>query len=140
MLYIRPKSRISATCALVACATLIACAFLTPTNASAQALYGGVTGQVVDQQRAALPGATITLTNTGTSARLEQVSDAQGLYTFRNLPPGTYDITCALTGFRELRQTGLKVSAGNPIRIDLEMEIGAMSETVSVLSDTTLLQ
>ena len=140
MLYIYRKTRMSARCALLACAALIACAFLTPTNASAQVLYGGVTGQVVDQQGGALPGVTVTLTNTGTSARLDEVSDAQGLYAFRNLPPGTYDIACTLTGFRELRQTGLKVSAGNPLRIDLKLEIGAMSETVSVVSDTTQLK
>ena len=140
MLYINQKTRMSASCALLSCTALIACAFLTLTNASAQVLYGGVTGQVVDQQGGALPGVTVTLTNTGTSARLDEVSDAQGLYAFRNLPPGTYDIACTLTGFKELRQTGLKVSAGNPIRIDLTLEIGAMSETVSVVSDTTLLK
>ena len=133
-------SRTSARCALLACAALIACALLTPTTASSQVLYGGVTGQVVDQSGGALPGVTVTLTNTGTSAKLEEVSDAQGLYTFRNLQPGTYDIASTLTGFKELRQTGLKVSAGNPIRIDLKLEIGAMSETVNVVSDSTLLQ
>ncbi len=140
MLYINQKTRMSASCALLSCTALLACAFLTLTNASAQVLYGGVTGQVVDQQGGALPGVMVTLTNTGTSARLDEVSDAQGLYAFRNLPPGTYDIACTLTGFKELRQTGLKVSAGNPIRIDLTLEIGAMSETVSVVSDTTLLK
>jgi hypothetical protein len=70
----------------------------------------------------------------------ETVSDAEGLYTFRNLLPGTYDITATLTGFKELRQTGVPVSAGNPVRIDLKLEIGAMSETINVVSETTLLQ
>jgi hypothetical protein len=140
MVFVHRKSGMSASCALLACAALVACALLAPPNAYAQALYGGVTGQVVDQSGGALPGVTVTLTNTGTSAKLEEVSDTQGLYAFRNLQPGTYDVACTLTGFKELRQTGLKVSAGNPIRIDLKLEIGAMSETVNVVSDTTLLQ
>ena len=78
MLYINQKTRMSASCALLSCTALIACVFLTLTNASAQVLYGGVTGQVVDQQGGALPGVMVTLTNMGTSARLDEVSDAQG--------------------------------------------------------------
>ena len=119
---------------------LLAALLLTSPWASAQVLYGGVTGQVTDQQGGALPGVTVTATNTGTTTKYEEVTDAQGLFTFRNLPPGTYDVAGSLTGFKELRQTNLKVSAGNPIRIDLKLEIGAMSETVNVVSDTTILQ
>ena len=139
MVYVHPGRTRRALGWCVA-AVALATALCLPGTASAQALYGGVTGQVTDQQGGALPGVTVTATNTGTNSKLEEVTDAQGMYTFRNLPPGTYDIAGALTGFKELRQTGLKVSAGNPVRIDLKLEIGAMSETVNVVSETTLLQ
>ena len=63
-----------------------------------------------------------------------------GTYTFRNLPPGIYDLSASLEGFRALNQTGLRVSAGNPVRVDLKLEVGALAETVNVVSETTLLQ
>ena len=67
-------------------------------------------------------------------------TDGTGSYTFRNLPPGTYDLTATLTGFREHRQTGLRVTAGNPVRVNIKLEVGAMTEAVNVVSETTLLQ
>ena len=68
------------------------------------------------------------------------MTDANGTYTFRNLLPGIYDLNAALEGFRALNQTGLRVSAGNPVRMDLKLEVGALAETVNVVSETTLLQ
>ena len=65
---------------------------------------------------------TVTATNTGTGNTLEVVTDGQGNYTFRNLLPGIYDVGASLQGFRELKQTGLRVSAGNPVRVELKLE------------------
>ncbi len=107
---------------------------------SAQTLYGSVTGTVNDPQGAALPGVTVTAVNTGTGLKLEQVTDGTGSFTFRNLPPGTYDLTAALEGFKELKQTGLAVSAGNPIRVDLKLELGGITETVNVSAEAAIIQ
>jgi hypothetical protein len=123
-----------------ALALAIAAALLAPLPASAQTLYGSITGNVTDQQGAAIPGATVTATNTGTGLNVNAVTDANGSYTFRNLPPGIYDLNASLEGFRALNQTGLRVSAGNPVRVDLKLEVGALAETVNVVSETTLLQ
>jgi hypothetical protein len=108
--------------------------------ASAQTLYGSITGTVTDAQRAALPGVAVTATNTGTNLKLEAVTDGTGSFTFRNLPPGTYDLSATLTGFKELRQTGLAVTAGNPIRVDLRLELGGISETVNVNAEAAIIQ
>ena len=54
--------------------------------------------------------------------------------------PGTYTLGASLQGFRELNQTGLRVSANTAVRVDLKLEVGALAETVTVVSDTTLLQ
>jgi len=123
-----------------ALALAIVAALVAPPPVSAQALYGSITGTVADPQGAPIPGATVTATNTGTGLQVSAVSDASGNYTFRNLLPGTYDLGASLQGFRELKQTGLRVSAGNPVRVELKLEVGALAETVNVVSETTLLQ
>jgi hypothetical protein len=125
---------------LKAALALAIIAALAPLPASAQALYGSITGTVTDPQGAAIPGATVTATNTGTGLQASAVTDKDGNYTFRNLLPGTYDLGATLQGFRELKQTGLRVSAGNPVRVELKLEVGTLAETVNVVSETTLLQ
>ena len=92
----------------------IAVAGLAAVPAAGQALYGSIVGNVTDPQGSAVPGVVLTVTNTGTGLKLEVVVDAGGGYAFRNLPPGTYDLTATITGFREHKQTGVPVSAGNP--------------------------
>ncbi len=115
-------------------------ALLAPIPASAQALYGSIVGNVVDSQGAGVPGATVTATNTGTALTVTAVSGTDGAYAFRNLLPGSYDLAVSLTGFRELKQLGLRVSPGNPVRLDLKLEVGALAESVNVVSESTLLQ
>ncbi len=112
----------------------------TPPAAFAQALYGSVVGIVADQSGAGVPGASVAATNTGTGLNVQAVTDKTGGFAFRNLLPGIYDFTVSLSGFRELRQTGLRVAAGNPVRLDLKLEVGALTESVNVVSETTLLQ
>ena len=132
-----PVTRLTLKAAL---ALAIVATLLAPLPASAQTLYGSITGTVADQQGAAIPGATVTATNTGTGLQVTAVTDADGGYTFRNLLPGVYDLNAALQGFRTLNQTGLRVSAGNPVRVELKLEVGTLAETVNVVSETTLLQ
>ena len=125
-----------AICLIAAAAAVM----LMPAPAAAQILYGSLTGTVTDQQKAAMPGVTVTATNTGTSVAAEAVTDATGNYTIRNLVPGIYDVTAVLQGFRELRQRGMNVTAGNIVRADLALQLGQLSETVNVVAESTLLQ
>jgi hypothetical protein len=125
---------------MMACLLAVALVAIGARAAGAQALYGSIVGNVTDTQGATTPGVTLTATNTGTGLKLETVTDGDGAYTFRNLPPGTYDLSAALTGFREYRQTAIPVSAGNPVRVNVALEVGAMTETVEVTSNATLLQ
>jgi len=113
---------------------------LTPQQAAAQILYGSITGTVTDQQKAALPGVTVTAINTGTNLATEAVTDAAGNFTIRNLIPGIYDLTAVLQGFREMRQRGLNITANNIRRMDLMLQLGQLSETVNVVAESTLLQ
>jgi len=125
-----------AICLIAAAAAVL----LMPQPAAAQILYGSLTGTVTDQQKAAMPGVTVTAINTGTNLTTEAVSDATGNYTIRNLAPGIYDLTAVLQGFRELRHRGLNVTANNIIRADLVLQLGQLAETVNVVAESTLLQ
>jgi hypothetical protein len=115
-------------------------AMLCSLPAGAQTLYGSITGTVTDAQGAAVPGATVTATNVGTQHTVSVPTDSDGNYTVHNLLPGTYDLNATLTGFRELKQTGLRVTANTRIRVDIKLEVGTLAETVTVVSESTLLQ
>jgi len=108
--------------------------------APAQILYGSVTGTVRDSQGAALTGATVTASNTGTGLGLEAVTDAAGNFTFRNVPTGTYDLRASLQGFKPVRHAGLPVTAGRAIRVDLTLAVGGITETVVVVAETSIMQ
>jgi carboxypeptidase family protein len=113
---------------------------LAPSSARAQVLYGSVVGAVKDAQGAAIPAATVVITNKETNSTRETVTGAEGEYTLANVLPGRYDIKVTLTGFREFVQTNVPVSVGQISRVDVKLEIGALTETVTVASDAQLLQ
>lgn len=108
--------------------------------ANAQVLYGSIVGNVTDPQGAALPGATVTITNTGTGLKLETVTDDTGSYVFRNLPTGSYNMNLSLKGFKQLQQSDIIVTAGNPKRADATLQIGAAQESVTVTADAATLK
>ena len=128
-------ARLVAVVALTAAAT-----WGIPAPAAGQALYGSIVGNITDSQGAIMPGVTVTATNTGTGAKVEAITDSDGAYTLRNLLPGTYDLSATLSGFRSHEQKAIPVTAGNPVRINVTLQVGAVSETVEVVSETTLLQ
>jgi hypothetical protein len=123
----------------VAAITTIAAALAAP-PVSAQSLYGAVVGTVADPSGAPVPGATVTALNTDTGLELDTRSGTDGTFAFRNLPPGVYDVRSSLQGFKDMRKTGIRVVAGNPLRIELELEVGTVAEAVTVTAESTLLQ
>src|SRR5262245_31915753 len=126
-----------ALCALLAVLLTVG---LAPSLANAQILYGSLVGNVVDQNGAVLPGVSITITNTGTGLKLETTTDGTGSYVFRNLLPGEYSMTLSHTGFKEMRQADIIVSAGNPKRVDVTLQLGAAQETVTVTAEPATLK
>ena len=113
--------------------------FVSLQPARAQVLYGSIVGNVTDPQGAALPGVAVTITNTGTGLKLDAVTDETGNYVFRNLQPGDYKMTLAGKGFKETQQSGIIVTAGNPRRTDVSLQIGTAQETVTVTADAATL-
>jgi hypothetical protein len=113
---------------------------LAPPTLAGQVLYGSIVGTVSDAQGAITPGVTLTAINTGTGLKVETQTDEGGAYAFRNLLPGTYDLAATLAGFKEHKQSAIPVVAGNPVRINVTLVIGALEEVIDVVSESTLLQ
>jgi outer membrane receptor protein involved in Fe transport len=113
---------------------------LTANRIEAQALYGSVTGTIADGSGAAVPGANVSLKNEGTGLELTAVTDDSGTYTIRNITGGTYTLKASLQGFKEFIQTAILVTAGGIVRINGRLEIGALSESVTVRSEVAILK
>src|SRR5207247_7832383 len=73
-------------------------------------------------------------------ASREPVSDATGGYRFPTVQPGTYTITITLTGFRTFSRAGVVVTLNNITRVDVPVQVGQLSETVTVSAESPLLQ
>ena len=113
---------------------------LWPRIGQAQQVYGTIAGTVLDASGAAIPGASVTLTNTGTGNKRSMASEAGGGYTFVNILPGTYTIEAEKTGFKHFKRDGVLIEVGDALRIDLAMEVGAVTQTIEVTAQTPLLQ
>src|SRR6266568_1548532 len=106
----------------------------------AQVLYGSILGTVTDPNGAVLPAAHITVINPKTGLKREADANSAGLYSIPNLPEGTYDLTASAKGFKEYKQTGVDVWVGAVVRIDFKMEVGQVSQEVTVSSSAAVLQ
>jgi len=106
----------------------------------AQILYGSIVGVVQDAQGSAIPAATVSIVNKDTNLTQETVSKENGEYTITNLQPGRYDVKVSLQGFREFVRTNVPVTAGQISRVEAKLEIGALTESVTVESAAQLLQ
>jgi hypothetical protein len=113
---------------------------LLPAHVAAQALYGTVAGTVVDDSGAAIPGATVTVINQGTGLEVSGVTDESGAYAIRNLQPGTYTVKATLQGFKEYVQTGLPVNQNETSNVQAKLEVGALTESVTVTTEAALLK
>ncbi len=126
----------SLRCALV----VAACVCLHATLAFAQVAAGEITGLVKDQAGAAVPGATITVTETRTNLQRISVSTGDGVYTAASLAPGDYRVDVELAGFKPLRREGIRLSTGEKARIDFDLSVGDIREQVTVVGDAPIVR
>ena len=109
-------------------------------TALAQAVRGTLLGNVTDTQGAAIPGATVTAIETQTNISRSVVTNQSGHYVFANMKDGLYRIETELTGFKKFSRDGVVVKVNSTMRVDVILEVGAMTETVEVVQETPLLQ
>jgi hypothetical protein len=115
-------------------------ALLCAAPAAAQSTTGEVTGRVTDAQGSAVPGATVIAENTRTSLQRVAVSGSAGDYTLTQLPPGIYTVSAEIQGFRKLTTTEVEVHVGTRRTLNLQLEIGNLSETVEVAASATMIE
>ncbi len=121
--------------------TLLALA-LVATPAAAQITTGNISGTVQDPQGGVVPGATIVLTSESRGTSLAPViTNAAGVYVIPNVTPDIYTIEVAMSGFRTVRRTGIRVSGGDRVGVPpVILETATVSETVQVVAEATLVQ
>src|SRR5271155_4572130 len=115
-------------------------AMLMGTPLAAQSTFGSVSGTVTDASGAAVADAQVTLTSTATGAKQTYTTGGDGLYSFVNLNPGDYRLDVEKAGFKHVKRESVVVQVQQAVRIDVIMEIGAVSQTVEVTAETPLLQ
>lgn len=119
---------------------VLALGALAPQSATAQVLYGSLTGLVTDQTGASIPGANLEAIHMQTGRAINASSDSAGRYSLINIPAGTYDIKVTADGFRALTQTGTTVSVNAVTRADLQLELGQLTEVITVEGAASTLQ
>ncbi|HEU4926037.1 MAG TPA: carboxypeptidase regulatory-like domain-containing protein [Vicinamibacterales bacterium] len=105
--------------------------------AYAQEQRGSIEGLIKDSSGAVLPGVTVALSS-ATGAKLETVSDAQGVYRFPSLAPGVYTVNAALQGFRPGNVEGVQVALGQVKKVDFALGLANLSENVNVTAESPL--
>jgi len=109
-------------------------------TAVAQTSTSRITGRVVDTKQASIPGATVTITNEATGVSQTQTTTEAGVYAFEALPVGDYTLTVEQSGFKKFQKTGNHLEVNNPLTVDVVLEIGQVSEIVTVQGGPEQLQ
>lgn len=101
---------------------------------------GRITGRVLDQAGAVLPGATVTVTETGTGVARDTVTNGEGLYTVPALNPGTYSVKAELTGFAPQTKSGIVLLTAATITADMQLGLAQLQENVTVTGASPLVE
>ena len=109
-------------------------------SAPAQEFRGTIVGRVVDPQGAVVPNATVNATLITTGSRSDSKSNASGEFTMPFLAPGEYRIEAEAAGFKRYVRNAFNVGSGERVGLDIQLEVGAQTETISVTADAPLLE
>jgi len=105
----------------------------------AQGFQGGIRGSLKDAG-GVVPGVEVTLTNEQTNVKRSTVTNERGEYVFANVDPGNYRVTAALQGYKTVDRAGIRVGTQQFLTLDLTMEVGAITESVTVTGQAPLIE
>src|ERR1017187_1538639 len=123
-------------CAAFALAVLL----LTVQPGFAQTTSGTIVGTVTDASGGVIPQTPVTLVNVSTTTKTESMTDASGYYQFVNVQPGSYKISITKQGFKQLSSAAFKLEVEGSTRVNLTLEVGSESQTVTVTAASPLIQ
>jgi len=105
-------------------------------QSSAQEVTASAYGRVMDDSGAVIPGAEVILRNIGTNRLYRAITDDTGSYAVTQVPPGEYEASTEMPGFRRAVVTGITLRVNDRRRIDFTLEVGEISEQVTVSAST----
>ena len=108
--------------------------------AVAQVATGSIVGTVLDSSGQVVPGAPVTIRDINRNTSTNLVTDQAGVYTAPFLVPGTYEIGVELQGFKTFSRRGIVLQVNDRLRIDVTLEIGALTETTTVTAESPLVR
>ena len=95
---------------------------------------GTITGKVTDTSGGVLPGVTVNATSSSMMGVQSSVTNAEGIYRFPAVPPGTYTVTYELPGFNTLKREGIDIRLGFTAQVNVELAVASLQETVTVVA------
>src|SRR5260370_34559914 len=119
---------------------LMLVAFVAPSAAFSQVLYGSLTGSVADQNGAVVRGVKVEAHNVGTGLSKETTTDESGGYQFSALQPGDYRVTFTSASFKSLIQENVSVEANSSRRLDAQLQVAGVSGSVLITDQSPPLQ
>jgi len=114
--------------------------FLLSPATRGQLYTGSVTGVVTDPSGGSVPGAKVALLDEEKGYAFNAVTDSNGRYLLRSIPPGTYKIKVEAANFQSQTQDAVKVDVSQNVSIDFSMKVGVVTDIVEVKADTVQLQ
>jgi len=136
-----PNSRSQQLVAVGVCLGLsVVLVLLSAGYLSAQNSQGTILGHINDPSGAALVGAKVTITNLATAVRNATQTSSVGDYVFVNVIPGRYDLVVEAPGFKKVQAGALRVEVDATLRQNFQLQVGATQETVTVRTDTQMVQ
>src|SRR5438094_5321050 len=121
------------------CAALLL-SLAAPPNVQAQVLYGSIVGDVKDPTAAAVPRAAVTITSKETNQSRQAPTEPSGTYRFPDVQSGTDTVKVVHEGFKAFERADVPVTLNNVTRVDVSLEVGAVTQTVEVKSEVRALQ
>jgi hypothetical protein len=108
--------------------------------AAAQVGGGAIAGVVVDQSGEPVAGAIVTATAVASGSSRSAAAEKAGTFVVPGLAPGRYRVRVEVSGFKSLTRDGVQVATGETVRVDLRLDVGAITESVTVAGDASLLR
>ena len=108
--------------------------------AQAQLTTGTITGTVVDQSGAAVPGTAITITNVDTGIARSLETGPEGRYAAPSLPLGNYEVRASLPGFQTSIRSGIALTVGRRAVVDMVLQVGEVAQAVTVTGEASLVE